>query len=672
MLEQFIKKFPDARRNGVGYKAPCPAHTDETDNLSIREGEAGNIILLCSVGCQQSKILAAGGLTIKDLCPPYMIDSIDKEIEDLAEVIAAARVRDGEDLPDGYFLDDGRIFYRERGGDKGAYFVCSALTVAANTCDADNESWGRQILFTDARSFHHDLVIPMSLLSGDGTELRSRLMDCGLIISGSREGRQKFLQLLLTVKPTKHIRCVNQLGWHDVSFVLPDAVISANGNSADLLLQNVDRSANKFNPNGTLADWQQNVGRYCNGNSRLMFAVSLAFASAVLPLAGEPSGGFHIYGTSSTGKTTALLVAGSVWGGDPRKGFIETWRTTANGLEAVAELHNHCLLLLDEVSQVDPREIGETVYSLSNGFGKARMTRGLTARRKAEWNLLFLSSGEKTLEQIMQAIGNRLAGGQDARFVNIAADAGIGTGLFENLHGFETASDFAKHLSLMSRRFYGTPIRGFLKSICENRAAVIDKIKEYRQIFQARQDLQQASGEVYRVASRIALVTVAGILAAEFGIVDWARAEIISSGEKVFSEWLELRGTSGVYDVQQGVNRVLAFIERHGASRFQEIDPKRDRNYDPIGGRVSNRAGFTRMDDKGVTEYLILPDVFENEICNGNSPTAVAKELERKGHLRRGSEVKSLKARVNLPELGRKRVYVIVSEVLTDDDKEET
>jgi hypothetical protein len=39
-------------------------------------------------------------------------------------------------------------------------------------------------------------------------------------------------------------------------------------------------------------------------------------------------GGVHFKGASSTGKSTALHVAGSVWGGGDTNGYIRSWRST--------------------------------------------------------------------------------------------------------------------------------------------------------------------------------------------------------------------------------------------------------------------------------------------------------------------------------------------------------
>ncbi len=603
-------------------------------------------------------------------------DNIEPELMtvDLPSLeLRAGRSIDGEtadtQLPKNYLLNENGIFYRSvnKDGEPTTSFVCSPLRITAKTCDADSESWGRRLQFEDAQHVKHDLVIPMSLMSGDGSELRARLLDCGLIIDPASDARQKFLRYLLNSEPTQHIRCVNQTGWHDNSFVLPDEVISANGNRDSLLLQNIDRTANKYKTSGSLSDWQQNVARYCVGNSRLMFAVNAAFASPLLPIAEETGGGFHLIGTSSTGKTTALYVAGSVWGGRSNKGFLDTWKSTGNGLEAVAELHNHSLLLLDEINEVNAFEVGEIVYALSNGFGKSRMNRNTTARRKAEWNLMFLSSGEETLEQKMQAVGQRTRGGQQARFVNIEADAGKGLGLFETLHGFESSNALADHLSTAGRTFYGTAIREYLHAVCADRKLVEARIKESRQMFQSKLRLRDASGEVFRVAARFSLVTVGGVLASEFGITNWNKAEVIECGERLFSEWLEARGTDGSYDTVQGVKQVLSFIAQHGSSRFQSFDKKWDSRGNEIEERIQNRAGFKRDVGAGQTEYLILSDIFEDDLCKGYAPRVIARELEKRGHLKRGSEKSYLSSKETLPELGRKRVYKIVFEGLSGD-----
>ena len=68
------------------------------------------------------------------------------------------------------------------------------------------------------------------------------------------------------------------------------------------------------------------------------------------------SGGFQLWGAAESGKTTAGMVAGSVWGchrddGKREKGFAETWHTTPGKVEVTALAHNNIVLILDETKR---------------------------------------------------------------------------------------------------------------------------------------------------------------------------------------------------------------------------------------------------------------------------------------------------------------------------------
>jgi uncharacterized protein (DUF927 family) len=86
---------------------------------------------------------------------------------------------------------------------------------------------------------------------------------------------------------------------------------------------------------GTLDGWKSEVAAKCAGNSRLLFSLGTAFASPLLPLAQIESGGFHLVGTTSIGKTTALNLAASVAG----LKTIPSWRSTSNALETAIRIH---------------------------------------------------------------------------------------------------------------------------------------------------------------------------------------------------------------------------------------------------------------------------------------------------------------------------------------------
>lgn len=68
MIAQAIADLFHARPAGRGrWTAQCPAHRDRSPSLSIREGEAGRVLLHCHAGCTLPAILEAAGLRMADL-----------------------------------------------------------------------------------------------------------------------------------------------------------------------------------------------------------------------------------------------------------------------------------------------------------------------------------------------------------------------------------------------------------------------------------------------------------------------------------------------------------------------------------------------------------------------------------------------------------------------------
>src|ERR1700761_2780741 len=146
-----------------------------------------------------------------------------------------------------------------------------------------------------------------------------------------------------------------------------------------------------------------------------MLAMSAAMAGPLLGPLNIDGAGLHIYGDSSTGKTTAETAAVSVWGGPQ---FKRTWRATANGLEGAGTLHSDTLLALDELGEIDPKSLYEAAYALINGMGKTRANRHGEARQATRWRVFLLSTGELTIAARMGAGGIEAKAGQELRILD--------------------------------------------------------------------------------------------------------------------------------------------------------------------------------------------------------------------------------------------------------------
>ncbi len=541
-------------------------------------------------------------------------------------------------------------------------FVCSKLEITAQTRDDRGSNWGRLLQWQDNDGRDHTWAMPASLLSGDGNEVRARLLFEGLLISPQRKAQALLSEYLQTYETFQKITCVPRIGWHKGAYILPNETITKDEATETIVFQSDSFAGEKLTTSGTLAEWQQNVARLCAGNSRLSFAVSCAFASVLLGILDEDGFGVHYRSPSSLGKTTTLLTAGSVFGGSRENGFLDSWKATDNSFEAVAESHNDGLLCLDEIGECDPFKVASIVYMLGNKTGKGRMNRGAALKKRYSWNVLFLSSGEMSLGDILTQTGQKIRGGQNVRLIDIEADAGKGFGLFETLHNFKTAHELADALRDNSKQFYGAAIREFLRELVKEDFAVIkERWRVYKTRFLESVLPENAGGEVKRVATKFALAAFAGDGAKR--ITGWEVGEASEACKTIFAAWLDNQSASAPSDAENAVKQVRAFLEAHGLSRFQETDNTL--------GVVINRVGFRRRasgtDEIG--EYLILPESFRTEVCKGFDPKFVANVLAERGYLQKSSDNKNLQ-NARLPGVGQTRVYVVNSGIFdTDGEK---
>ena len=554
-------------------------------------------------------------------------------------------------------------------------WICSRLDVEALTRDESGGNWGYLLSFADPLHHAKTWAMPSRLLAADGGEYRAALMGMGLRIAAGPRARNLLTQYIQTRQPEANALCTDKAGWHGRAFVLPHETLGGEGER--IVFQTESAMENTYRVRGTLDQWRDRVAALCAGNSRLVFAVASAFAGPLLRPAGVESGGFHFRGDSSSGKTTALKVAASVWGG---ASYLQRWRTTDNALEAIAAQHSDGLLILDELAQVDPKTAGECAYMLANEQSKARATRNGAPRARLSWRLLFLSAGELGLADHMAEGMKRARTGQEVRMADIPADAGAGFGAFEDLHGMAGGAVFSSHITGQAGAFYGAAGRAWLEWLTSNVDTLKARIREGTAALSAELLPQDASGQVHRVAARFALVGVAGELATAAGLTGWSPGESERAAKACFAAWLAARGGAGNGEVAAMLRQVRRFLELHGEGRFTWWH----RAADDHNAKTLNRAGFRRMvnehgepiksnadhqrsygeemapldGERTSVEFFILAETFKSEVCQGFDPQAVCKVLESHGCLVTKEPGRHSKT-TRLPGLGPTRCYHI-------------
>ncbi len=543
-----------------------------------------------------------------------------------------------QELPYGYEIDGGHLWKHVPEKQVGKKLieapmirVASEIHVTGICRRADREAWSTVVAFNAPDGTPRKKLIPHSAFAGDGKEARLILASAGLNMGLSREAREALGAYITAPRRLPILETVEQPGWVEDTFILPDKAI---GDDAANYFVDIQAPGHFYRQRGSAEEWK-GLAAFAVGNSRLTFALCASFAGPLLEPLGVDPGGFHLSGFSSRGKTTTLMCAGSVWGGGGRYGFVDSWRTTDNGLETTATLHSDTLLCLDEIKLVSSKVVGEIIYMIGNGTGKKRANVDGSGRPSASWRAMLLSSGELTIAAKIAAERSNgsqetLTAGQAARVVDIPCNVHSEYGVFENIHGYPSSRAFANDLKRLARAHYGHAASEFLQKFCAQREDLIYRAKLHIEAFIARYCSKDDDEQILRVAQRFGLLSAAGSMATKLDVLPWPSGEAAQGVATCFKAWREERG-SGASEENTALKKVREFIGLHGASRFQMLNPGPPDEASVLAAedRIFNRMGYRQTDHQGRDIYYVFPSLFDSEICGDLNPRIVAETLQR-------------------------------------------
>ena len=216
------------------------------------------------------------------------------------------------------------------------------FSIIGITENPTSHKWGLRVSFKDYSSHEKKLEIPLSCIHAKNSSFfRNILCDGGYSCRKGFPPDVLFERIQQDLSWYPFVTCITKVGWQRAPevYILPKRIYG----TFDQSKYHFECSCSGYRNHGNLQEWGQ-IAETAVGNTRFVFALCAAFAAVLLTPLGIEGGGFNFVGESSSGKTTALKIASSVWGND-----IISWNSTINALENIASEHNDNLLVLDEL-----------------------------------------------------------------------------------------------------------------------------------------------------------------------------------------------------------------------------------------------------------------------------------------------------------------------------------
>lgn len=159
----------------------------------------------------------------------------------------------------------------------------------------------------------------------------------------------------------------------------------------------------EIKPKGSRETYVNMIKEDIIGHPPLELIVSISLSSVLLGYIGEElsldTQIVHLYGNSTTGKSTALKLAISLFGyPDVKKnGLFSTYNATENALIKQLEGIKGVPFAFDEISMSKINNFSQMIYKIANGVDKGRLNSKSEQIKKEPWLTTIMSNGEKSL-----------------------------------------------------------------------------------------------------------------------------------------------------------------------------------------------------------------------------------------------------------------------------------
>ena len=591
---------------------------------------------------------------------------------------------EGDGIPKDYILGDDAVYKIEHRNkmDVSIPIAESAIRVTAMTRDYSDDEWGREVAVTTPEGKVHTIILPADTLTSRSQKAIARLARAGAIILSEAD----VTKYIIRCRPNQMYRAAVTLGWLGNKcshFVMPHDTIG--GGEIVKYQTPLEHTDNPYSIRGDTAQWRDNVSAYAVNNPVVQLAIAMSFAAPLVRVLQIATGdqvetfGVHFYGEGTLGKSTVARISSSVWGKGDKDGHMHTWGNTTVGFEGLATLHNHNLLVLDEVGEFGkPSELQKIIFMLVGGQTKGRGRQDGTLQSMRHWGVLFLSTGNSSISELVRMSGQQAflahKGGQDTRLIEIAFDSERNK-IIDDTGDTGGGHAYATHMRDAANSYYGAVGVAFIEKLITEQADILHKWELYQQ-----KDIDNVpmNPQHKRVYDHLQVVGFAGELATAWGFTGWNVGDSKKASHHIFNLWrADHKGISAerteviarvamilenrAHDFQSNTNENIRnrlgwrwFIDNAGKKlnplkSSEDPKPVQDGQQKEVYS-ISIKAQY----DTSLVGYFITPEIFKDIFCASIDVKTVIGWLYAEG-----MAISTRAASHHFPSSGSKRYYIL-------------
>ena len=365
--------------------------------------------------------------------------------------------------------------------------------------------------------------------------------------------RGAFIAKLIRQRPRLLVVCAAKVGWADSGHIFIRHRGVAGHRGSEPKLRPPIEQASRYQPQvrGDLDEWKKQIGQTIRWSTVLQLTAAATFAAPLVRLLQIQPFTVVIFGSSSIGKSSAILVAGSIVGLGS-KDAIPNWNVTKSALSELACHFNDHVFLIDETGSSNlPRAkqyelMKATTYTYAEGVDALRHSRSgfATGKQQADAAGILITTSEYSFDQLAGMSGQRRDDGEIARAINVPALSTGATSIFDIWPAKLTPANRANwvlqkfaRLRESCPKYHGTAFKAYMDYIvAKGRDELAAEAQADMAVFLRHLKRPLPSRAIEHAARNFALVYAAGVQAIRATLLPLTEKKLLRSIARCFND----------------------------------------------------------------------------------------------------------------------------------------